>query len=577
MYIFLRFLRLYITIGGGDNMTGPDEKYILDNFENAIENGYIKPFFQPIIRTLTGSICAAETLARWDDPQYGLLSPALFVEVLEKHGLIKILDLAMTEMVCFAYDYLEKNGIPHIPFSINLSRIDFENGDIFEEIMEIFNKYNVPASAVHIEITESVTLDNTDSFPAIFDKFHNAGFEIWMDDFGSGYTSLNVLKDYDFDLLKIDMKFLSSISIRSRRIIAAIVNMAKSLGIHTLAEGIETAEQFEFLKSVGCEMVQGYYFAKPMDSTSFTTLFSDKIFELEPSEEYGYWNATGMLNVLSPDPFEYYNLNSLETESYKSQTESSFPIQFLELRNGKFYFPYVNEAYMKEERKLGIYDGQKREEIVNDRTKGYYHDTIKQVEAGAQTKGVLKKDYVLGDVFYSFITKFIAKTPSTIMTACTLKVFGDEGVEKRYEVLNKYSHALFYNFELINILRPEMDSAKQIYSSIGFNKIYGTVSLRRGIKEFAETEIYKEDKERYIEFMNMDNVNERIIKDGCSFVQQPFRFNDGAGSYSWRLVRLTRIPTLNDFNIMYSIQRMPPVDVDAIEKLIKEDPDMFKK
>ncbi|MBQ9604070.1 MAG: EAL domain-containing protein, partial [Firmicutes bacterium] len=198
-------------------MTLPNEKYILDNFETAVKNGYIKPFFQPIIRTLTGDICGAETLARWDDPDFGLLSPALFVDLLEKNGLISKLDLCIVESLCYGYDFLRKQGKKPMRFTVNLSRIDFDNGDFFEEITAVFKKYNVPPHAVCLEITESVTLDNTEEFRFLFDKFRSAGFEIWMDDFGSGYTSLNVLKDYEFDVLKIDMKFLSDINARSRK------------------------------------------------------------------------------------------------------------------------------------------------------------------------------------------------------------------------------------------------------------------------------------------------------------------------------------------------------------------------
>ena len=553
-------------------MPGADEKYIVENFENAVKSGYIKPYFQPIVRTLTGDVCGAETLARWEDPKYGLLSPALFVDVLEKHGLISKLDMCIAESLCYGYNVLKSMGKEPIPFSINLSRIDFENGDIYDDVIELFKKYNVPPSAVCLEITESVTLDNTEAFHGIFDKFRKAGFEIWMDDFGSGYTSLNVLKDYEFDLLKIDMKFLSNINARTRKIISAIINMAKSIGVHTLAEGVETKEQVRFLRSVGCEMMQGYFFAKPMDHRKFENFLEKGRLGIEKPEERNYWQSIGLLNILSSDPFEEFESgkNLLDNVS-----QSSFPIEFLELRDERFYFLYRNDAYIKEAKKMGLNNPKYIDELVNDRTKPYYHDTKKQIEACLQTRGVIKRDYVMGEICYSYATKFIAATSKKILVASSLRVFGDDGIENRFEAINKYNRALFYNFELVNILHPNRDEAKQIYSSADFKKTYGTVSLRRGILEFAENEVHPADKQRYISFMDMDSLHKRFEGSDCEFVQQPFRLNTPDKTYRWRLVRLTLIPTLNDVTVMYSIQRMVPVDINAIEKLIAENPHMF--
>ena len=196
-----------------------DEQYILDNFETALNSGHIQAYYQPVIRTLTERICSVEALARWQDPMTGLLSPYIFISVLEKNRLIHKLDLAILENICVTYNEMKEKNIPLHPFSINLSRLDFNEVNMLDEISGILKKHNVPANAIHIEITESVMLDNTAYFRRIFDSFHDAGFAILMDDFGSGYSSLNVLKDYRFDVLKIDMRFLSDIGNRSKKIL----------------------------------------------------------------------------------------------------------------------------------------------------------------------------------------------------------------------------------------------------------------------------------------------------------------------------------------------------------------------
>ena len=241
-----------------------DEKYIVDHFNDAINKGHIKAYFQPVYRALTEDICSVEALARWDDPELGLISPQLFIDVLEKHKLIYRLDLYMLKKICELYRKMAEKGMKIAPFSINLSRLDFNEPDLFELFTEVINAYDVPHGLIRVEITESVMLDESSNFRDIFNCFHDEGFSIWMDDFGSGYSSLNVLKDYNFDVLKLDMLFLRNFGYRSMKMISAIVNMAKAMEIHTLAEGIETREQLDFLRSIGCELIQGYYYAKPM-------------------------------------------------------------------------------------------------------------------------------------------------------------------------------------------------------------------------------------------------------------------------------------------------------------------------
>ena len=181
-------------------------------------------------------MCAVET-RRWEDPIRGH-PPNEFIEIL-KHDLIHKLDLFMFEEACRIYSEQLSDGKAPVSVSVNFSRIDFTHKCFVDKIISAANKYNVPPSVLCLEITESVMLDNTYLFRKIFDELHEEGFKIWLDDFGSGYSSLSVIKEYDFDLIKIDMRFLSSMSIRSKKLIAGVVNTAKSLGIHTLAEGLK--------------------------------------------------------------------------------------------------------------------------------------------------------------------------------------------------------------------------------------------------------------------------------------------------------------------------------------------------
>ena len=557
----------------GSNKT-VNEKYIIKNFDEAVKNGYIKTYFQPIIRTLTGEVCGFESLARWDAPSCGLLSPALFIDTLEKNRMIHLLDMAMFENVCKKYDHFLKKGVEPLPFSLNLSRLDFEKEDLFESIISVLNKYNVPTSAIRIEITESVALENKEKFRKIFDRFRDRGFEIWMDDFGSGYSSLNVLKDYDFDLLKIDMLFLSNMSYRSKKIIASIVNMAKSLGIHTLAEGVETHEQVEFLKEIGCEMLQGYYYSKPLSGNDTEAYLGSQ--KAEEGENRKYWSEAGMLNVLSASPFDEYSDGRSETQEGAAIVK--YPLAIMEMIDeDRLVFPYINEAYNDLLKEMGFTSLEEMIYVVNDKSKPYFHDTRRQLRQTAETKGTVKKDYVTDNICYSFTTAFITQTKNKIMVAVSIYIFAKEALDRHLDDVNRYNKALFYNFELVNIVRPEKDSAKRIYSNSVFGKTYGTNSLKKGISEFAKNEVYIDDKQRYLEFMDFSTVDDRINADESSFVQQPFRFKKHDGGYRWLLARLTKIPSLGENYYMYSIQKMSPVDADIIDKKISEEPNIFKK
>ena len=242
------------------------QQYVADHIDEAVENGYIKVFYQPVIRVKTGEICGYEALVRWIDPVLGFLSPADFIDTLEQFHLIHMVDSYVVYKVCEDYRRLKDNGEPVVPVSINLSRLDFELCDIFEVIESARKEYDVPINMLDLEITESALNDTNDIIKSATERFHEMGYHIWIDDFGSGYSSLNILTEYTFDVLKLDLVFLRSYDHNPRTgdLLAYIVGGANGMGIQPLTEGVETKEHYEFLKKIGCEKAQGYYFGKPM-------------------------------------------------------------------------------------------------------------------------------------------------------------------------------------------------------------------------------------------------------------------------------------------------------------------------
>ncbi len=242
------------------------KQYIVNHIDTAIENGYIKVFYQPVVSTENGHICGLEALARWQDPNYGLLPPGAFIEILEEYRQIYKLDQCIIEQVCRDYQQAKEQHLPFVPVSLNFSRLDFELCDIVGFVSNISEKYHVPHEFLDIEITESALTDQQDFLPNAVRKLREMKFNVWLDDFGSGYSSLNVLKDYQFDVLKIDMKFLSGFpdNHKTQPILTSIVNLTKQLNMVSLTEGVETKEQFEFLHAIGCDRAQGYLFSKPV-------------------------------------------------------------------------------------------------------------------------------------------------------------------------------------------------------------------------------------------------------------------------------------------------------------------------
>ena len=239
-------------------------QYVMDHLDEAIEKGYIQVYYQKIVDAETGEQCDSEALARWIHPEYGMLSPAVFIPPLENSGLIYKLDLEIIRQVIECKKHARERGKELFPSSVNISRKDLLAVDMVEKINGMMDEAGLDHSLLNIEITESAVGIDPDLIRDTIRRFHEKGFQVWMDDFGSGYSSLNLLPDFDFDLIKLDMKFVRNAnSYKTKIVIKEVFNMAENLGVDTLTEGVETADQAEDLKELGCDKLQGFYFGRP--------------------------------------------------------------------------------------------------------------------------------------------------------------------------------------------------------------------------------------------------------------------------------------------------------------------------
>ncbi len=260
--------------------------YILNSLDAAISKGYIKPFYQPVIDSSDGTLCGCEALARWIDPEKGFLSPGQFIPFLEESRQIHKLDRCIYEMVFKRMRESFDAGLPVVPVSLNFSRLDFELMDVVNELENLVDKYRIPKKYIHVEITESAVAQSDDMLNKSIHTLKDLGYAIWLDDFGSGYSSLNVLKDFQFDLIKIDMVFLRSFETNpnSRPIIKSVIDLANKLNMATLTEGVETQEAVDFLKEAGCGKLQGYFYGKPQTYEELLEKINDGTYKLSKSQ-----------------------------------------------------------------------------------------------------------------------------------------------------------------------------------------------------------------------------------------------------------------------------------------------------
>ncbi|MDD5832215.1 MAG: EAL domain-containing protein [Clostridiales bacterium] len=253
------------------------EKAITDSMEKALAGDQFEIYFQPKYDLKNECMSGAEALVRWQHPEIGFMSPGEFIPLFEKNGFISRLDNYVWDRTCRYLSEWQKQGIAAVPVSVNVSRADVFIGDLTDIFSSLVKKYDISPSLLHLEITESAYSENPAKIISAVEKLRSLGFVIEMDDFGSGYSSLNMLSQMSLDILKLDMSFIRNELQKplGHSVLSDVIKMAHRMGLKVVAEGVETKEQVRRLKQVDCDYVQGYYFAKPMPAAQFSELISE--------------------------------------------------------------------------------------------------------------------------------------------------------------------------------------------------------------------------------------------------------------------------------------------------------------
>lgn len=311
---------------------------VKDEFETAIKEKQFVAYFQPQYNHSTGMMIGAEALVRWIHPERGLVSPGVFIPALEESKQIIELDFYIFEYTCMFIRKCMDNNLHIIPISTNFSRYDILEEGYVEKLEEVRKRCGIPVKYLRVELTESIAMHQEIEVSEIIKKLNTLGYLVEMDDFGSGFSSLNVLKDIPFDIIKLDMKFMSSVTQNNRAgiILNSIVKMAQWLGMPVIAEGVETKEQSNFLRSIGCDYIQGYLYSKPLPEEEFYRMINNG--------ELGKFSSDMEL-IDNLDARTFWTPDSLDTLIFSNYVGAAAVFEY---QDGKITVTRVNKKYLKE-------------------------------------------------------------------------------------------------------------------------------------------------------------------------------------------------------------------------------------
>ncbi len=504
--------------------------YIAAHIDEAVQRGYIQVYYQPIIRTLTRTLCGLESLARWQDPQWGMLNPGAFICTLENTRQIHKLDCYVIQQICKDLRACLDRGRPVVPVSVNLSRLDFLLCDIFDVVEAAIANYGLARNLLHIEVTESL-LVGEETVRQQISRFKAAGYAVWMDDFGNGYSSLNTLKDCDFDVLKLDMNFVRNLNERSQEIIRYTVAMGKRIGFETLAEGVESEEQLQVLQEMGCEMVQGYFFGRPQPLFSAFEFIRQQEIEIEQAADVALFRELSRTNFLIDNG-----------------------IAVVELRQARFHYLGANSYYTDLLRMFGFEGLQAAEAVLN----GGAMDWLSQIyglcqEARSQGQVVSHNFLLKGNLcllkiefvgargsqqFYRFMTH----NATNNFSSCELSKFHPS---------SQYLIEMFQDIALIDV---EQDSFEKVYSQKHWSGFEEVLSFWEVVGLFAQQVIHPEDKKRFVTLMQLDWLTQMEKKEQRC-LREFFRINLPAGGSRW--VALNILATESNKRFLFCIQELP--------------------
>ncbi len=519
-----------------------DRAYVISKLDKALENGYIKVHYQPQIRLLDNKLCGVEALARWEDPEYGNLSPAVFIPILEENKLTYKLDKYIIKSVAKDIVHAYNMGWTPVPASFNLSRTDFISMDPSYELEKIVTEYGLPKYMFRLEITESTVMEDPEGLRDQIKKFHETGFDVLMDDFGSAYSSLNTLRDFEFDEIKIDRCFLINFNEKSKKIIESMILMAKKLGIHALTEGVETAEQVEFLKRVGCESIQGYYYGKPVNYEKIEKMISNRELIREDYEEKVFFETVGLVNVINDNAFA------------------------LVLYNGrKFKLYYSNEKF----KTMLCAKGDTEENVIERVANSATSDTSRKIRQNADRAIMSGRDeevtVVSDNRFYRIVFRDIAGYTEGRMFKVNLYDITFEDQNGTKEQMENVLRNLVSVFSGVYYIDYDEDSIRNVIADKRFDKMPAvTEKLSEFVNKLLHGNIvYPTDKSRFMKAFDNAYIRAKMQKINRGSYSELYRLKTVTEEYVWTELLFIALPGWNERKLLLSFRVLEPGEKDA--------------
>ena len=526
------------------------EKELERRMESALANEEFKVYFQPKYEVDSGEIVGAEALVRWDSPESGFMSPAKFIPLFEQNGFIINLDQFVFETVCKNMrDWIDA-GIKVVPVSINVSRLQFYRLDFVKRYTKIKEKYDIPDGLLELEFTESIVFENLEILKKIVMSLKKVGFSCSIDDFGSGYSSLNILKNLPMDTLKLDRLFFkdSENLDRDKALISSVVTMSRALSMKTVAEGIENWAQVSFLKEIGCDIIQGYVYSEPIPHSRFTTLLEGNRRKEMPAE----FQVGRNLNVEDDPEFAIEKLKAIQR---------LLPGMLLEVDFNNDTYKFINIKASKDfvQSKLVAAQGEKFSEILKFIIDRYVHpDDAAIVKNRCSPISVMSSFYqnertivtemrvLMNDTkTYEWSKISIVRiNPDSDSNDFRAFVYAEtsgnkpeyDQTEKKVLISESVRSALMNVCSFIYELDIEKGTFKKLYCNtqkLGNQPDSGDVAWAIGI--YAPKFIVKEDMERFSKFCNLKNV-ENAFNNGKEQLLSSFKIRIGSELMNLKLI-----------------------------------------
>ena len=502
-----------------------DEQHIIETMEAALENNEFHVFYQPKHEAITGKIVGAEALVRWNHQEYGFMAPNQFIPLFEKNGFITKLDYFVIEQVCKDIKRWESEGYPMVPVSVNVSRYDFiEYGNIDRQI-QLIESYKVPHEYLHMEVTESLYSENTDLIVSQVRKVQSLGFEIEMDDFGAGYSSLGMLAEFPLDIIKLDISFVRNLK-KNEVVIENVIKMAHRLGLLTVAEGAETNEQFRTLKSLGCDYIQGYYFSKPLSVEDYEAYIRGNTVEKKqgahtPEARDGDWQLSEQMLVAANEVaeavpggfFSYHADGNLEIISFNKELMHMFACEtaeeFRKYTGNSFRGIVMPEDFEYVQKSINS-------QIKEDNDIDYVEYRIKAKDGAVKyikDFGRFVRTKAYGDIFYVFVNDITEEERWRIQAE-----IDDFKKQELEHTLNRATTAnKAKDIFMLNVVKDIMAPVKEI---IGYTeKINDNLTDEKTVKENLEKS--RKSEESLLSYINNLRELAQLYAGGIKLNEEP--------------------------------------------------------